>query len=103
VVVANTISFILSVTFAFFTNKFFVFKSKSESSRHMRREALKFFIARFLTFSLSLVSMVVLVDKFLMDHDKAKLLVSIVVIVLNYIFSKLIVFKNAGCAVDGGL
>ena len=94
VVAANTVSFILSVTFAFFTNKFFVFKSKSESSRHMGKEALKFFIARFLTFGLSLVGMVILVDSFSFDHDLSKIIVSVIVIILNYIFSKLIIFKT---------
>lgn len=94
VVIANTVSFIFSVTFAFFTNKFFVFKSKSESGGHMRKEALKFFIARFLTFGLSLFGIVVLVDTFSIDHDIAKIIVSVVVIVLNYIFSKLIIFNN---------
>ena len=93
VVIANTASFILSVTFAFFTNKFFVFKSKSQNSRHIRKEAFKFFFARFLTFGLSLFGMVILVDSFTFDHDVAKIIVSIVVIILNYVFSKLIVFK----------
>lgn len=94
VVIANTVSFILSVTFAFFTNKYFVFKSKSENSRHMRKEAIKFFFSRFLTFSLSLFGMVILVDSFSIDHDISKIIVSVVVIILNYVFSKLLIFKT---------
>lgn len=94
IVIANTVSFILSVTFAFFTNKFFVFKSKSESIRQMKREALRFFFSRFLTFSLSLVGMVVLVEKFTIDHDVAKIIVSVAVIILNYVFSKILIFKT---------
>lgn len=94
VVIANTVSFILSVTFAFFTNKYFVFKSKSENSRHMRKEALKFFFSRFLTFTLSLFGMVILVDSFSIDHDISKIIVSVVVIILNYVFSKLLIFKT---------
>ena len=94
VIIANTVSFILSVTFAFFTNKFFVFKSKSENGRQMRKEAFKFFFARFFTFGLSLVGMVILVDSFSIDHDISKIIVSVVVIILNYILSKLIIFKT---------
>lgn len=94
VIVANTVSFILSVTFAFFTNKYFVFKSKSTNRRHMRNEALKFFFARLLTFSISIVGMVILVDSLSFNNDISKIIVSVVVIVLNYILSKLLIFKK---------
>ena len=69
-------------------------QSKSENSRHMRKEAIKFFFSRFLTFSLSLFGMVILVDSFSIDHDISKIIVSVVVIILNYVFSKLLIFKT---------
>ncbi len=93
VVTANTISFLLSVTFSFFTNKIFVFKSKSETRRQLRIEAAKFFIARLMTFGLSLVALVVCVNVFMIEHDLSKLMITVVVVILNYIFSKLIFFS----------
>lgn len=94
VVTANTVSFLLSVIFAFVTNKKFVFKTKSESRHHLRMEALKFFSARTLTFIMSLVGMVVLVDKLSLNNEISKFVVSVAVVILNYFFSKLIIFKD---------
>lgn len=94
VVTANSVSFVLSVVFAFITNKHFVFKSKSETRRALRIEALKFFMARLLTFGISLVGMVVLVDSLEFSNDLSKIAVSVVVVILNYIFSKLLIFPS---------
>lgn len=94
VVTANCVSFILSVAFAFVTNKLFVFKSKSATHRELRIEALKFFVARLMTFSISLVGMVVLVDSLGFENNLSKISVSIVVVIINYIFSKLIIFPT---------
>lgn len=94
VVTANCISFILSVSFAFITNKKFVFKSKSESAKDFLKEALKFFAARFLSFLFSLVGMVVLVDKLGCSNSLSKISLSVVVVILNYLFSKLLIFTS---------
>lgn len=94
VITANTVSFVVSVIFAFVTNKKFVFKSKSQSRRHLKMEALKFFVSRTSTFVLGLFGMVLLVDKLSMNNEFSKILVSAVVIVLNYVFCKLLVFKG---------
>lgn len=94
VVTANTVSFLLSVIFAFVTNKKFVFKTKSESRHHLRMEALKFFLARMLTFIMSLFGMIVLVDKLSLNNEISKFVVSVGVVILNYFFSKLIIFKD---------
>lgn len=94
VITANSVSFILSVTFAFVTNKRFVFKSKSESRRDLRKEGFRFFLTRFFSFSLSLIGMVILVDCLEYDNAISKIAVSVFVVILNYLFSKLLIFPS---------
>lgn len=101
VITANSVSFILSVAFAFVTNKRFVFKSKSKNRKDLRKEGLRFLLARFLSFSLSLVGMVILVDYLGYNNEISKIAISVFVVILNYLFSKLLVFpSNKGKSAD---
>ncbi len=92
-IIANTISWILSVTFAYFTNKKFVFESKTKGKTALK-EAFKFVTSRLATFIIDLVIMFILVKLIKINNDYAKIIVQIIVLVLNYIFSKLLVFTN---------
>lgn len=94
VITANSVSFVLSVIFAFVTNKRYVFKSKSQSGRELRKEVLRFFLARFFSFSFSLVGMVILVDNFGVKNEISKIALSVFVVILNYLFSKLLIFPS---------
>ena len=95
VVTANSISFVLSVTFAFFTNKHFVFKSRTVNSRELCEEAFKFFSTRLLSFIVSLIFMVLLVDRLYIDNNVSKIIVSVFVVIANYLFSKFVIFPTA--------
>ena len=90
---ANTISWILSVSFAFITNKIFVFESHTKG-KYALKEASKFILSRVFTFILDLLIMLILVKLIKINNDYAKLIVQIIVLVLNYILSKLIVFNS---------
>ena len=92
-IIANTISWLLSVTFAYFTNKKFVFESKTKGKNALK-EAFKFVTSRLATFIIDLVIMFILVKLIKINNDYAKIIVQIIVLVLNYIFSKLLVFTN---------
>lgn len=94
VISANSASFALSVLFAFWTNRKFVFKRKKSSKRAVAIEGAKFFISRLSTFALSLIGMLLLVDSLGLNNDVSKIAVTAVTIVLNYLFSKLIVFPK---------
>ena len=85
---SNVISWILSVTFAFVTNKIFVFRSSGSSAY----ESFKFFLARMGTLFLEIVMMHILVVAADLNDLFAKIFVQIVVIISNYIFSKFFVF-----------
>ena len=100
ITVANVISWIVAVTFAFFTNKVWVFESRSWQLKRVAREAAAFLGARLSSGLVELAGVPLLVylglDQTILGIEgfAAKLLIGIVVIILNYVLSKLIVFKG---------
>lgn len=91
---SNIISWIISVAFAFFTNKIFVFKSKSNGKILMLKEFLFFYYYRLLSLILEMALLYICVDVLKINDLLMKILTNIIVIVLNYFFSKFLVFKN---------
>ena len=87
---ANIISWIISVAFAYITNKHFVFHSKNKGLK----EIISFFAARVLTLIVDMMIMFVFVSLLHFDDDFIKIISQVIVIVLNYIISKLVVFKE---------
>lgn len=88
--IANIISWVTSVTFAYFTNKKYVFMQKEKSIR----ETLTFYLSRLSTLLLDMLLMFILVTKLNMNDKICKLIIQIIIIILNYILSKLLVFKK---------
>lgn len=88
--VANVVSWICAVTFAYFANKKFVFKNNSENLS----SAIKFFLSRVSTLLIDMASMYVFVSLLNINDKISKILVQFLVLILNYIFSKFIVFKE---------
>ena len=91
---SNFIAWILSVLFAFVTNKFFVFNSKFSSVASFFKEMFSFFLFRALSLGIDMGGLFVLLDIFKLKKIIAKVVVNVIVIVVNYVFSKLFVFKN---------
>ncbi len=91
---ANTIAWVVGVLFAFFTNKLFVFESKSWKPAIAGKEFAGFVGARILSFVAECVLMFLMVTVLSWDELIAKIIVGVVVIVINYVFSKLFIFKN---------
>ena len=89
--VANIISWIAAVTFAYFTNRKYVFESHDPD---IVGEALKFFASRIGTLLMDMGTMFLLVTIMGMSDKIAKLIVQVIVTVGNYLFSKLLVFRN---------
>lgn len=90
---ATVISWICSVTFAFFANKILVFESK-EKGKGFLREFFSFYAARIFTFGVELLSMFIFVELLLFNEMAIKLGVQIMILILNYVFSKLLVFRK---------
>lgn len=86
---ANVISWIAAVTFAYFTNRKFVFKS---TRADWLREASSFYSSRLITLFMDMIIMFGMVILFGFNDKIAKLVVQVIVIIANYILSKLFVF-----------
>lgn len=89
--IANIISWIISVLFAYITNRKYVFQSKD---KNILKEAAKFTLSRVTTLIIDILLMFIFVSILHFNDKIIKLLVQIIIIILNYIFSKLLVFKK---------
>lgn len=89
--IANVISWIISVAFAYITNRKFVFESKEKNKI---KEASKFVTSRIATLLMDMVIMYVGVTVLRFNDKIMKLISQVVVIVMNYILSKILVFKK---------
>ena len=117
---ANTIAWIIAVVFAFVTNKLIVFESKSWNKKVAGREFLSFTAARLVSFGVDQLMMFLLVSvvaidvwasdillriwdvpmtqkliEFMEEYSFiAKCIVQFIIVVLNYVFSKLFIFSK---------
>ena len=89
--IANILSWIAGVAFAYFTNRKYVFES---TEKNKLKEAGKFVLARVATLIMDMIVMWLGVTVLLLNDKIIKLISQIVIIISNYIFSKLFVFKN---------
>ena len=87
---ANVLSWIAAVTFAYITSRIYVFQSKRKD---WLQEATAIYSSRMLTLFMDMAIMFVMVTLCGVNDKLAKLVVQVVVIVANYIFSKLFVFR----------
>lgn len=90
---SNIISWTVGVLFAYLMNRKYVFKSKTKSQEKIK-EFKSFLLARITTLIVDMLMMYLLVSILNFNDKIIKLIVQIVVIILNYLFSKLMVFKK---------
>lgn len=91
---SNVIAWIGAVLFAFLTNKPFVFHSSNWSLAVVLPELGKFIGSRLISGLLETGLLALTVDFLQLPNLIMKLVVSVIVVILNYVFSKLIVFRN---------
>ncbi|CCY71510.1 cell wall teichoic acid glycosylation protein GtcA [Clostridium sp. CAG:921] len=89
--IANIISWIVGVCFAYFTNRKYVFESKEKNKL---KEASKFVFARVVTLIMDMIIMWIGVTLLHRNDKIIKLISQVVIIVSNYVFSKIFVFKK---------
>lgn len=92
---SSTVSWAAAVLFAFVTNKLFVFQSHTLRPRELGREFVSFVSCRALTGAFTVGAMVVMVDFMGWNEWFGKFMVSAMSLVLNYVFSKLFIFKGS--------
>ena len=89
--ISNVISWILAVLFAYITNKIYVFESKN---KNIIKEIISFFGFRVLSLIIDMACMYLFINILHIDSIISKIIVQIIVVVLNYLFSKLFIFTN---------
>lgn len=92
--VSNVIAWVGAVAFAYLTNKPFVFRSYDWSAKTVIPELTKFVGCRIGSGALETAIILVTVDWLGWNGNAMKLLTSVLVVVLNYIGSKLLVFRK---------
>ena len=88
------VAWVLAVLFGYVVNKAFVFHTHCESMAALAKEAASFFAMRLVSLGMETVLMFVTVELMGLNDLVMKLLVNIVVIIANYVFSKLFIFKK---------
>lgn len=91
---SNVIAWIVAVAFAYLTNKPFVFKSHDWSRKTVLPELTKFIGCRIGSGFLETVFIWITVDILVLNGNFMKVIVSVAVVILNYIGSKFLVFTN---------
>lgn len=92
--VSTALSWVLSVTFAYVTNRKWVFESRAHGFVPILTEAAKFFASRIVSGFMEMGMMFIGVDLLHVNDKIVKLVANVFVILANYILSKLVVFRK---------
>ena len=105
--VSNVIAWFVSVVFAYVTNKLFVFESHTWQAKKICKEIFSFFAARVFSLAVEEAGLFALVDLLGFDAYRldifgfvlggkmiSKIILAVIVVILNYFFSKLVVFRK---------
>lgn len=92
--IATIFSWICSVTFAFFTNKVYVFKSITDTKKAFWTEFISFYSARGLSLLLEVGIMNLFATKLGFNYWIVKIMAQVFIMLSNYLLSKLVIFKN---------
>jgi Predicted membrane protein len=93
-IISTVIAWVFAVLFAYITNRIWVFKSEQSNFSAVMKEVVVFFIARIISLIFTIVWMICTVQLLHLDELLAKLLANIFVVIMNYMFSKLFIFKE---------
>lgn len=92
--ISTAISWICAVTFAYLTNRVWVFQSQAHNAKEIFKEALSFYGGRVSTLFVEMGMMWIGFSFIGMNYWVAKIITNVVVLILNYVISKIFVFKN---------
>ena len=93
---ANTISICIAILFAYVTNSIFVFESKAVGLKEKLHEFVKFVSARLITMVVEIGGVWLMVDALHMNEFVSKFVIQFIVLALNYVFSKFLIFTKKG-------
>ncbi len=93
-ITSNAIAITISILFAYVTNKLWVFESQAKELKANFIEFNKFIGTRLFSMAVSMFGLILLVEICRVDEYIAKALLAVLVVVLNYVLSKLYTFKK---------
>lgn len=93
---AASLAWLVSVIFAFVTNKLYVFKTATTKKLHLLKELSGFIFFRVLSYFVDIGSIIVLVEVLNLWDTISKIIASAIVAVFNYFASKYIIFRTKG-------
>lgn len=91
---SNILAWFTAVIFAYITNKFFVFKSKNIELKFLIKEFLSFINCRIFSGITEIILIYFMVEILKINDFIVKIITNFVVVILNFLFSKIIIFKN---------
>lgn len=91
---STMIAIIVAWIFAYITNKLYVFHSKTENMKVLVKEIISFVSCRLVTAVIEVVLMNLFVTLLQFNYMLMKIVVNVIIIILNFVFSKLIIFKK---------
>ena len=90
----NALSWFVTVLFAFFTNRIWVFSAPTKGAGDFLRQLLSFYGGRLLTLGMEEAILYIFITRLGLPNLPVKVVAQILVIVLNYVISKLLIFRN---------
>ena len=94
-VLSSGIAWVCGVIFAYVTNKIFVFDSKTETKKELLKECASFFLARIVSgITCDVGTFALMVKVFHINDIVSKIVTQVMVVIVNYLFSKFVVFRK---------
>ena len=91
---ASTIGIIVSIIFAYFTNRKMVFNSQAKDIKESFSEFVKFVLGRIFTMGLEIAGVYILYTAMGIDYVVSKLIMTVIVVIANFFISKFFAFKK---------
>ncbi|MBQ3435801.1 MAG: GtrA family protein [Bacilli bacterium] len=92
--IANLITLVIVKLIAFYCNKTFVFKSKCANKTELIKQFFSFVIVRGLTLLIDYFGLIIMIQYFNLDHVLSKIIITIVVVITNYVTGEKYVFSQ---------
>ena len=92
--ISNLIALVITKLSAYLCNKYYVFKTKCENIYELIKEFTSFFLSRAFTLLIDYFGLILLIEVFNIDKVISKVIVTIIVVIINYVLAKKYVFKK---------
>lgn len=93
---STVIAWVVAVAFAYVTNRKWVFHSQAQGIKDISKEVISFFACRIATGFIDILCMYIFVDVLALNDVIIKTFANVLVIILNYVASKLVIFRKKG-------